>query len=462
MEHPAAEPAPGEAKPGEAEAPKPAEAQPAAEPVAQVATPQAVEEWMTKDPAFKAALDASPALKSQIMETARQAAAAAPVLEIVPTREEAEYAVETANRFTGLRSDFMLSVENPDLGEQAWGNFVDLFKVTDAEGKPMLDANGQPKLGEDFNFIAQKFTTGALSDAAQQYESKYQALKQRVETGVYPNEAAREADRAALQTAEYSHAAYKFVLEDLAKEADPVGALPQLPADATPEQKAFQAKLQEQHDALNKDRQTSSKAGRVQARQQFETKMNQAWGAGIGEQLDNWMKAAEARGEFIPRVVLEQKWVDPTTGKPTNVSNFAAQVAIEFKAKTNSIGTVFKKLRDLESLPPGPQAEAARAAYYADLRTKYLGPIIEKHVKRIQDGIREQAAAVNSKTEDVVKVARVEPQTGGGASSKTLTGAQLEAEARKLAEADPSWAQSSERERVSLLIQAKTRLQMGA
>lgn len=463
MDHPDGEAAPdavqpvAEPKPGD-EAPKPAEAQPAAE--VSPATPQALDEWTTKDPAFKAALDGNPELKGQVMSMARVAAAAQPILDIIPTIEDATFAVDTSRQFIGLRSDFMMAPESPELGEQAWGNFVSLFHETDDAGKPILDAAGQPKLGQDFDFIAQKFTTGALGSKTTEVESGYNELKKRVDSGVYPNQAAKDADVAKLQEAEYSLAAYKYVAENLLGAAEE-DKLPDLPADATPEQRAFQERLKAQQDELNKTKQSNSKNGRVEARQKFEGEMNQSWGAGVGEELDNWMTAARARGEFIPQVVLEQKWVNPKTNQVTNISNFAAQVQIDFNRRVNSIPTVLNKLKELNALPVGEPARQARAAYASKLRSQYLKPIIEAHVKRIQDGIREQSAASGQREQRVGEIARVEPNTGSPVTPKSLTEAQITEKARTLAQQDPAWSQMSSSEQYSAMIVAAERVRYG-
>ena len=190
--------APEAGAPAAEEAPKPPEQQPA--PQAQpgeappLPTPQAFDDLLTAKPDFKALFDRDPEAKTQVMDLARAAEAAKPVLDIVPTVEEARFATGKANEYLNLQHLFAMAAEDPEMGERGWNQFVDLFKIRDDKGAPVLQ-NGVPQMAESFDFIGRKFLGGALGDRLGREKAALTALQQKLESGVYPSEAAKEADR---------------------------------------------------------------------------------------------------------------------------------------------------------------------------------------------------------------------------------------------------------------------------
>ena len=446
---------PEEPKP--AEEPQPGEKPP--EPTA--ATPQALDDWTAKDPAFKAALDANPTLKGEIMATARAAEAAKPILSIVPTVEEAKFAVDNANRILTLEHKFALAPESPEMAEAAFNDFVGLFNVVDEKGQPVKAADGTPLMTESFDFLSRKLTTGALTGFTKDAKESLAALKAKVETGVYPSEEAKAADQALLEDTDYKIKAFEYVAELLGQE-DAENALPELPPDATPAQKAFQEQLKVQQAELNKNKQTNTRAARVQARAEFESRINTNWGNGVGEYIDNTLKAMRERGEVIPDVVLEQKYTNPVTGQVTQARAFGVLIAQEFNRKCDSIPSVLRKKQELAALPPGPQTEALRNAENARLRELYLPDIFNAHVTRIQNGIREMSGKSQEKQQKIATVARVEPQSGGAPSPPTvLIGEALENAALATLEKNPEYLAASRTEKFEMLVEQKEKMRAG-
>jgi hypothetical protein len=445
-----------QAKPAE-EQPKPpaaAEAQP-------LPTPQAFDELLSAKPDFKALFDRDPEAKSQVMGLARAAEAAKPVLDIVPTVEEAKFAVGHANQFLNLQHMFAMAAENPEMGERGFEQFLDLFKVRDDKGQPIVQ-NGVPQMAESFDFLTRKLTSGALTDRIEQQKQTLAALKGKLESGVYPSEQTKEADRVASVDADYSLKALEYVSELLGA-AEPELALPELPQDATQAQRELQAELKKQLEQVTAGKQQNSKAARVQARQTFERKMNGSFGQIFGDFVDAEIKSRRDRGEYIPDFVLTQKWINPATNQVTTVPTYAAQTWHAFQAKIHSIPSIAQKLRDLEL--QGVPGEQARMAYFTDLIGKqpFAKKIVDDYLTEIQNGIRQGVGERQAQQQRVAQVARVEPQTAGGTpgAPQPLSGQALMDQARENLKTNPEYTAAGRVERAELEMVEAERIRSG-
>ena len=456
-EQPGAQP---EEKP--AETPKPAEekpADPAAATSATAATPQAIDDLLTRNPALKAALDASPADKEVLMATARAAEAAKPILRLVPTEAEAKFAVENANQFLGMQHKFAMATEMPEVGEQAWDEFVSMFHVVDDKGNVVKDAAGMPKLTESFDFLATKINQGVLGHEVATAKSTVAELKDRVEKGVYPSEAAKQADRAKLEEAEYDLAAFDYVAKKLAADPDEL-QLPELPADATPAQRALQERLAKEVEQANAQRKAGTKSQRIAERKVFEGTMNQEYGRGVGNYLRNEIDARKARGEYIPDILLNRKWINPVTREQTEVADFAMQVMNQFTMKVESIPSVKDELLRLQAM--GQAGKAARLARWEQLRTQYLPDIVNDYLNSVQDEVRQMAGKSAERDQKVASLARVEPTTTQQPSTPAApTGDALEARAQELLANDPEYRAASRSERWELVMNKKEEIRAG-
>lgn len=460
----------------EAEAPKPADAQaeqqkpddalkPEADkkpeevkPDPASPTPQKIDEWTTKSPEFKAALDANPELKGELFAMARTNERAKPILDLVGSVEEAQFAVENAGAFVDLRTGLMLSVENPEKFPETFNKLQELFRVRDAKGEYVKDAAGNVVMADDYAILANQFVGDAFDPRVKGLQSQIATLKSQVEKGTFPSAEAKAAAEKSLEDAEYGLAALEYA-QKLLSPGDSESALPELPDDATPAQKAFQEKLKQQQDELNKSKQTSTREQRVAARKEFSGKMTVQHNRGIGSFLDEYVKAEKARGGFIPDFVLQEPWIDPATGKQTTVSGFAKRIQLAYNAKLDSMPKVKERMAQLEMMPPGPEAEASFKTEQAKLRELYLKPIVDAEVDRIQTGIlgaqKDRAAARN----DQSSVATVEPGTGSTARPQTMTSAELRAKALNNAQKLPGWENMSSAEKLEAEMQERYKLQ---
>lgn len=441
------------------QAPKPAEepVKPADKP-AEAVTPQAMDELLANRPALKAALEADPEARGVIMETARRAEAARPILDLIPTPEEAQFVVSTSGKFLDLQHKFAMSAERPEYGEQAFNDLVDLFKARDEKGE-VVTRDGHPVMNESFDFLTGRLTTGAIGGMVDQTAAQLADLEKKVASAVYPDEASKQRDQEALDDTRYKKAALEYVAELLKGEVEG-DQLPELPADATPAQREFQEKLKAQQEALKSSSKGAERARRVADRKAFELEVNATFGAGVGEFVDNVMKTRRDAGEYIPDFILERKWINPATNQETKFPDFAVRVMNAFVAKINSIPSVASKLRDYEL--QGRPAKDQRLAYFGELRGKYLPAIIDSELAPYLNGIRQMSAASSKKQGAVAEIARVEPQGVGSAPTPAaMTREQLETKARENLAQNPDYQGANRQEQYEMFILELERLKQG-
>lgn len=448
QERAGAQPKEDEAKPEEkpaAEAPK----DPAAANV-EAATPQALDEVFTKNPALKAAFDADPAAKETLMATARAAEAAKPMLALLPTIEDAKLAVEQSSKFLDIQHKFAMSTDIPELGEAGFNDLVDLFTARDDKGA-VLQQNGKPVMNESWDFLTRKILGGGITAAVGAAEARVESLKAQVAAGT--------ATQDKLTDAEYELAALKFSGQHMLREEDEF-ALPELDANATPAQKAFQEKLRQQADEAKKTQAAGSKATRAAAAAAFETKMDTAYRTGVGRYLDTEIKARRDRGEYIPDIVLTQKWIDPATRQPTTVSDFAMRMKLGLDEKMLSIPTIRTELLRLTQM--GAAGEAARVAAYDKYRNLYLPGLVNAYLDEVQGGVRQMAGQRQQQAQRVAEVARVEPVSTGSAPAPTaLKGEALEARALDLLKDDPEFRGAAQTERWEMMTNKMEEIRAG-
>lgn len=453
------------AQPVEEEAAKPeAEVkpeQPAAQPAAPgAATPQALDDLLTRNVALKAALDASPTDKEVLMATARAAEAAKPVLRLVPTEAEARFAVENTNKFLGLQHKFAMAAELPEMADAAWNEFESLFHVVNDKGEVIKEADGTPRLTPSFSLLTNRVTQGALGGHVAELKTTLAELKAKVETGVYPNEAAKAADRGKLEDAEYALAAFNYVTKMLETDGSDDLKLPELPADATPAQRELQERLARQVEDANAQNKKSTREARIAERRKFEGEMNQEFGRGVGSYLRTEIDARKARGEYIPDILLNRKWINPATNENTDTSDFAMRMHNEFVQKVRSIPTVTDELMRLQAL--GPAGKQARLDRWAQLRQQYLPNIVDTYLNSVQDEIRQMQQSSSQRQSEVAQVARVEPQTQQQpAAPQPLTGEGLDTRAMELLKTDPEYLSAPPSEQLELLINKREELRAG-
>lgn len=429
--------------------PKPAEGAPAA-----AATPALIDAWKTESPEIAAAFAKYPEKYEQIMETARGYEAAKPVLDIVSTPEEANFAVEHAQKLVTIQGTWMAAADDPEMVEPAWNQMVDMFTTRDAQGAVVNGPDGKPVLAPDFKPFVSKAAAVALDQVSTGIQSTLTALEARL-TGHYATEEARAADTLALDNAKYEKAALDFVLGKLAA-GDQGSTLPALPANATPEQIEFQKSLETQQRALDEKAGKQTAETRKAARAQLGRAVDQAWSTVITNHIDNHIKEMQARGEHLPDYVQTDKYINQN-GQTTKVTDLGARMWIALNEKLRAQPLLQAKLASLEAL--GAAGKDARIKELTAFTVSKLPPLLNGRISEIQKGIL--ALSTQKQVNPAAGVARVEPQSGGIAQPQTMDGAQVRTWAEGEAAKDPGWANMTATTREALIIRLAARKRYG-
>ena len=424
--------------------------------------PQALETALNDDPALKAALEANPKARELMMDIGRKLEAARPVLEMVPTVEDAQFMSAHANTLLDLRHNALLGVESPEARTAFLGGLRDQFIETDDKGAPVLDAAGKPVLGKDYDLcLLTPAANEKLGSVLSKMDADIAGLTQKL-TGYYPSEADKNADQKRLDDLNDAREIINWTLELLKMEgATGEPALPPLPDDATPAQKAAQERLERMQADLRKDQAAAGKGKQLDEMKAFEAQQRVGWQAGVGKTLDDYLAAAKERGEVIPDYILKEKWTDPATKQQTEFPRLAVTILNDFDATVMGITKERNRIHELERM--GPAGKNLREANAQRLRITYLEPIIKRHIKTIQDGIRESQTAEEKRRGEIAKVARTEPQTAATAGAQpNLTDAQIQEKALALVRQDARWASADGDERNVMLMAARTRVKFGS
>jgi hypothetical protein len=425
---------------------KPAEA-PKAEAVA-APTPAKLEEWTTTSPELKAAFEKNPGLQAEIMQMARDNEAAKPILEKISTPQEADFLIERANTIVSLEANWMLAAEDPEMVETAWGQLEEMFKSRNDKGEEIKDATGKVQFDADYKPFVSKAANVAISQHQSAFQSKIDALTQRL-AGNYPSEEAKAADTDSLEKAQYAKAALDFATE-IINGIDEGSQLPVLPPNATPEQVAFQKQLEQRQKELDEKSGKQTVETRKAARVALDNKIGRTWSKEVSDKIDAHVNAMKERGEYLPDFVLTDKWINPQTQKVTGVTDFGARVWQALNNKIFSNPTLKASMARLQAM--GPAGEAARQAELTRLTNLYLPKIIEGRVKEIQDGIR-NAGKKTPVAGAPASPARVEPSTT--ATVIPQAPGSDDAAMRKLATAEamknPDWAVSTPADREAMV-----------
>ena len=420
------------------------------------ALPKAFDDAIAADPALKAALEANPAAQQLVMEAARASEAAKPILALAPTLEAAQFMARQANVVLDVRHNMLMGVDDPAARTAGYTGLKDQFAETDDKGVALRGADGQPVYGKDYDLcLRTPASLEKLTEMRDQSLGQLRDLEAKTK-GVYPDQAAKDADLAALEDAGYTRDALNYVLSLL--NPGPA-APPPLPGDATPEQKQFQERLERQQAEFNRQQQEAGKGAQASTVRQFEGAQRVSWQKGVGKDIDTYLDAAKARGEAIPEFLITRPWIDPATQQPSTIPAFAVEALTEFDRTVMGMPTERAEIQRLQRL--GPAGVQQRETNAARLRASYLTPILQRKVKELQDGLRQSQAGEADRQQKIAGVARIEPQSAGGGSQPVLTEAQLSEKARETAQKDPRWAAGDEEDRAAILMSARTRLKYG-
>lgn len=398
---PAAEAAPvdAEQKPADEQQPKVAEPD-------QSLTPEALNALAAKSPELKAAMDASLEVKNALFAMARTNAKAEAVLKYIPNEEAAKFAAETSNTMVNLRTGFLEAVDNPESFPTAFESFADEFAVKDKDGKAVLDAQGNPTYGEDFQML-----NDYIVDTYHDVE-------------VADLEAAQQAGRFAAgdgSPEDMALQALKYLKDWKAGKAE--GQKPDL-SSLSPEAKSYyerkEQELADREAALGDKGKQQSAEQRKAERANYETSVMKKVGGSVGGRIKAMVDADEKAGVFIPSYILDAK--DPETG----ISVFAKTLLDQFEEKTygrvdrktgkviGGVADIRNKMVMLRNRPPSPEAEKARVDYANQLIDEHFPAIYEAQKREIQNKEIADRGKRQGKTEVREQMAEREPKAGGG------------------------------------------------
>jgi hypothetical protein len=459
--HPAAKP--GEQQPA-AEAPKPAdgaaqeavkpgEAPKPAEAPAAPATPQQLAELMAKSPEFGEFMEAHPEVKGPVFAMARELASQAPIVKIFPTEGDAKFAQEYSGAMVALKSAALRTIDNPENLPAFLETFDSQFQRVDANGQPLLD-NGKPVYDPDREVVIGGIFNREVKNYTDRYAAEMEQVKQRL-AGHYPNEQAKAADQAHLDNLEYALTSLK-VLEMVRSGEFFRPEAPQLPADATPEQKAWyearKKELDDQERALEDKRKGASKEERTAAKAAFVAKVNEDKGSAVGGVIAETLNRAIEQGTYIPQAYLQEKYKG-RDGKELNVARIVGEIYAQFEEELHRPGS--KTLLEIvqhELLPENEQTRQIRKDYHARKAAEMVPALVDKEIERIKRLVKLDAEEQEKALKARRGAANVEPATGGSSLPSGATDAQIIQAAEEAAKKLPEWASADGRTRQAMIL----------
>lgn len=455
-----AKPEPAEAKPGEAKSEP--EARPAPEPTA---LPKQLADLLEAKPERKALIDADPELKGLIFGNARRLAALEPIAEIVPSVADAEFMAEHTAALVGMKTASMRMIDMPETAPQVLEMLDQQFAIVDKDGKPVLGPDGKPTYAEDRRPFLDAVVNREVSQYKQQFATERQALEQKLKSGVYPNEAAKAVDQARYEKLELAEL-WADMFEQIKSGEFFKSDAPEIPPDATPEFKAWaeaeQRRIAEEAAKLDQKKQGVSKEGRQAEKQQFSTQVRGDMGSIAGRVIGEELKAQIESGVYIPEFYMQEKYVNPATGKETNTAAIVARIFMNFENELMRPGSrSLMEITQHELLPPTEQTREIRKQYYQRKAAELLPGLIKKEVERIQNLVKVDQSKLEERLGKRKEVAQAEPHTGGSGLASAASEQQLMAQAEELAKKQPGFAEANPGNKQAMIITQLHRLRAG-
>jgi hypothetical protein len=454
-EKPADAPAAEIEKPA-ADADKPASEpdKPAAEP-AIAPTPERLNELFKEAPEVQAALEAHPKVKEQVFEMARQLAAADPILQAIPTKADADFHIQNTNELLGLKTASMRLVRDPETTPQFLEAFDSAYMHVDEKGQPVKDAAGNIVYGEDYKPAINALVAREVGGYKKQFATEMEQLRGRLANGVYPNEAAKEADQQRLDNLQMGSDAIE-ILEmiqtgDYFKENPP-----ELPADATPEMKAYfekqRSELAEERRKLDEKTGAVAKQDRTATAQKFDVAVRTEAGTKAGSMITTILKQKEAAGQYIPQFYLEEKYVDadrnsPTFGQETTLPAIYMRI---WNAYQREIGlgpdgkpfpetdmrAVNEKVQ-YELRNPNDATKAALVEWHGKQQAKRIPRLLDAEIKRIDGLVKKDQEILGQRSAARAQAAQLEPRSAGSSLPAGATDAEILKQVQQEMDANP-------------------------
>jgi len=308
-------------------------------------------------------------------------------------------------------------------------------------------------IGAIFNREVQQYT--------QKFTSEISDLKTKL-AGNYPSDAARNADQKRLDNLEYAQVSLS-VLDQIRDGSFFEDGPPELPADATPEQKAWfegeQAKIAAQKKELDDAKAGGRKEERTAAAAKFNASVREDMGGTVATNIKSAIKAITDSGVYIPEFYLQEMHTDTATGQATNLPAIAVRLFTAFENELMRPGSRARMdIANHELLPQNEQTREIRKTWYARKAAEMIPGLVQKEVDRIQSLVKldQDKQAEREKTRN--QVAQPEPSTGGSSLPQGASREQILQAAEEAAKKDPGFATASPNEKQARILTQVHRL----
>ena len=413
---------------------------------AEAPTPQALAAMMEQSPEFKAALEAHPEIKGPLFQMARKLAGAEPVLELIPNRAAAEFHTKNSADMVGLKTASLRMIDNPENEGAFLEMFDSQFAMTDDKGQPVMDERGQPRYADDRKAALEAIVGRETKAALETHKAELDQLNRKLETGVYPNAAARAADERRAKLLDEATTALEVaaMVRDGSYFEDDA---PQLPTDATAEVKAWfeeqQAKLRSQKDELDKQKRGAGREERQAKRQEFLKQVRADKGTAAGTVIGEQLKQVIDAGVYIPQFVLDEK-VRDAQGNETGTSRVAFDIFNEFERRLHRPGSqTLLKITEQDLLPETPATRQMRAEWYRQQAVALIPEIVKDWTAKISKQVQADRERLGASAAGKAQAAQPEPRSASSSLPQGASEDELWKRAEAAAQALPEWKTAS-------------------
>lgn len=444
---------PGKAQPGQADAD---------------VTPKALADMMGETPELKALFDAKPEVKGKLFSMARKLASAEPVLDLVPTRADAEFHTGNSAALVTLKAASMRAGEDPSQVGGALDLFDQQFAVVGQDGKPVMGADGKPTYAADRQVFIDGLVNREMGGLRSRFKSEIDGLRQRLGVSDAQLEQLSVADPKTLTPDQRKLANLNYamtamdVMEQLRSGEFFESGLPQLPADASEEMKAWfageQQKLKDQREALDADKRGASKEQRAAERKTFNGQVRADMGGVAGKIIGEQIKQALEAGVYIPQFYLQQMHRDKN-GQETKTTEIAVRIFEEFERELNKPGSRnFLTIAEHSLLPTNDQTRAMRKEWYQARAAEMIPGLVQKEIDRINGLVKADQTEMEKRAQRRTELVHPEPITGGSSLPQGATEAQIRQQAETNAAKLPEWNQASPSDKQAMILTQYHRL----
>lgn len=373
-------------------------------------TPESLNALLGANEALKTALDTDPKAKGALFEMARRNAKLAPLGDLFPNVDTAKFALETSNRTVAIKTAFLQAADDPAQIGSAFDVFANEFREYDAEGKPAVDAQGNPVFGKDFDMLANhmvgSYFDGEISD-----------LQERIQSGKFPNERAKDNAEALLQ-------AYQFI--KAAKDADPSEFERPDTSEMTPEQKAYfdkqQAEIDAEKERLGLKEKTQNVEATKRARADGNNRAARLASGNFYGQIDRVVDELRSQNVRMPEFAIDM--VNPATtvqAGDKGVSFFKQAIYGKFLKEYKANGKLQNELALLEMQPVTEQSIQQRVEHFMQFASERLPVLVRREVAELQKSERVKRLAQQNKAEAARSGVQPEPRSGSAPKPTTMT-----------------------------------------